>query len=87
MENKTKIKGYGVEAAGAIGVAFELGFAIALPIVIFGFAGKWLDAKQGTHYFVYLAILLAIGSSVVWVYRRFAAMVETLKKASENKKQ
>lgn len=86
MENKTK-KGYGPAAIGALSVAFELGFAIALPIVIFGLVGKWVDQRNGTHYFVFIAILVALLTSITYVYKRFSAMVGTLKKAANQDQQ
>ena len=55
-----------------ISLAFELGFIIALPILAFGYAGKWLDLKWGTTPFITLAgILLAIVSTSIWIYKKF----------------
>ena len=55
-----------------ISIAFQLGFIIALPIVAFGFAGKWLDARSGTEpLFTLLGILLAIISTSLWMYSKF----------------
>ncbi len=55
-----------------VSLAFELGFIIALPIIAFGFAGKWLDAKSGTEpLFTLTGILLAIVFTSVWIYRKF----------------
>ncbi|MBI4050247.1 MAG: AtpZ/AtpI family protein [Candidatus Doudnabacteria bacterium] len=55
-----------------ISIAFELGFIIALPVVIFGLGGKWLDAKMGTApMFTLIGILTAIVSTSVWIYRKF----------------
>ena len=55
-----------------ISIAFELGFIIALPIVAFGYAGKWLDARLGTEpWLTLVGIALAIISTSVWMYRKF----------------
>jgi len=55
-----------------ISLAVSLGFIIALPIVAFGFAGKWLDGRMDTEpLFTLLGILLAISSTSVWIYRKF----------------
>lgn len=53
-------------------LAFELGFIIALPIVAFGFGGKWLDQKIGTFPLLTLiGIFLAISLTTLWIYRKF----------------
>lgn len=67
-----------------IGIAFELGFIIALPIICFGLIGKKLDQKFSTHYFVYVGIVLAISLTTIWIYHRFEDMLETLRKASKD---
>jgi undecaprenyl pyrophosphate phosphatase UppP len=67
-----------------LGVAFEMGFIIALPIVLLAAAGKWLDARHHTHVWLYVGIVLALASSVTWLFQRFEAMVDTLKRASKN---
>ena len=55
-----------------ISIAFELGFIIALPIVAFGYVGKWLDARAGTEpWFTLVGILFAIIITSVWIYRKF----------------
>ncbi len=83
-ENKGKKpnKSYAYESARVMSVAFELGFLIALPIVAFALLGKWLDHKQGTGFYVYLGIILAIFVSSITVYRRFAALVDKLREAA-----
>jgi hypothetical protein len=77
---KNKNKTYLPEMAIVGTVAFELGFIIALPIVIFAAIGRWLDEKYGTNVYLLLGIALAIISSVFWVYRRLAPMIEKLNK-------
>lgn len=53
-------------------IAFQLGFIIAIPVVVFGFAGKWLDRKAGTYPLLTLiGIFAAILSTSVWIYRKF----------------
>lgn len=81
--DKKPNKSYAYESAKVLSVAFELGFVIALPIVGFGLLGKWLDQKQGTHYFIYIGIVVAIIATSVTVYRRFAALIEKLRVAAK----
>ena len=55
-----------------VSIAFQLGFIIALPILAFGFLGKWLDGKFGTYPTITLVgILAAIALTSVWIYRKF----------------
>ncbi len=81
-DKKAKIK-YGYESAQVMGVAFELGFIIALPIVLFGLAGKWLDSRYHTWYFIYIGIALAIILTSTWMYSRFKAFIQKLKEAAK----
>lgn len=58
--------------AEIVSVAFELGFIIALPITLFAFGGKWLDARFATKpLFVLVGVFFAISVTVFWIYRRF----------------
>lgn len=72
-------KGSGLELAQVFSITFEMGFMIALPLVIFGLLGKFLDNKYHTGYYVYLGIALAITLTSILLYRRFARILEKLK--------
>lgn len=55
-----------------VSIAFQLGFIIAIPVIVFGFLGKWLDAKAGTYPLLTLiGIFTAIISTSIWIYRKF----------------
>lgn len=59
----------------ALNLAWELGYTIALPIVIFGFGGAWLDKKFGTSpAFLLAGIGLSVIISGVAVYRKIIAI-------------
>jgi len=62
----------------AMGIAFEFGFVIAVPLISLGQLGKLLDAKHGTHYWVFIGIGLAIISSVTWFYKRIKIIAKNL---------
>jgi hypothetical protein len=54
-----------------LNLAWELGYLIALPIVILGFGGAWLDKKFGTSPILLLAgIGLSVIISGIAVYRK-----------------
>lgn len=61
------------------GLAFQLGFIIALPVVIFGWFGKWLDARAGTYPILTLiGIFTAIIFTSIWMYRKFRKYFKNL---------
>jgi hypothetical protein len=57
----------------------ELGFVIAVPILAFGFIGKWLDARYHTRYWTLLGILLAITVSAVFITRRLRELLNDIR--------
>lgn len=70
---------------GAVSLALELGFIIALPIVALGLLGKYLDERYQTHSLFRIAgLLLAIGLSTAWLSRRFAEVFKSM--SNGNKK-
>lgn len=53
----------------ALGLAFQLGYTIAIPLVVLALLGRFLDKKLGSSPFLLLlGILLSIGitSWLVW---------------------
>jgi len=66
----------------ALALAWELGYTIAIPIVIFAIGGRFLDKKLGSSpILLLLGILLALIISSVGVYRKtMKVMSETNKK-------
>ena len=60
-----------------VSLGFELGFIIALPLIGFGFVGKWLDNRLNTAPWLTLAgILFAIAATTVWLTRKFKALIK-----------
>jgi len=55
----------------ALGLAWQLGYTIAVPLVVFALAGRFLDKKLGTSPFLLLlGILLAIGLTTWLVWKK-----------------
>lgn len=55
----------------ALNLAWELGYTIAIPIVILGFGGAWLDKKYGTSpALLLIGMALSLAVSSVGVYRK-----------------
>jgi F0F1-type ATP synthase assembly protein I len=60
----------------AIGIVWELTYIIAIPVIVFGVAGAYLDKYLHTSpLFLVLGCLLALGSSVVGVLHVMRRMV------------
>ncbi len=81
MESE-KPKSYWAQSLGALSVAFELGFIIALPVAILAIIGKKLDTHFGTHFIVYIALVIALACSCLWLYTRLQALVVRLKSSA-----
>ena len=55
----------------AVGLAWELGYTIAVPIVVLALLGRYLDKKLGTTPWLLLAgILISIAVSSWAVYKK-----------------
>lgn len=55
----------------ALGFAWELGYSIVIPIVVFALAGRLLDKKLDTSpWLLLLGILISIIVTTVLVYRK-----------------
>ena len=55
----------------ALSLAWNLGYVIAVPIVILGFSGAWLDKKFATSpLFILIGIFLAMILSGIGIYRK-----------------
>ncbi|MEJ0021161.1 MAG: AtpZ/AtpI family protein [Candidatus Doudnabacteria bacterium] len=61
-----------------VSLATEMGFIIALPLLVFALGGKWLDARMhnSTPWFTLLGILLAITSTTIWLTRKIKDLIK-----------
>ncbi|MDP2789520.1 MAG: AtpZ/AtpI family protein [bacterium] len=64
----------------ALGMAWELGYIIAIPIVILGLGGRFLDKRFDTSPWLFLAgVLLSIvltSFGLVWKFKKLLKDVE-----------
>jgi membrane protein YdbS with pleckstrin-like domain len=76
-EEKKEEKGTAnVPVWSALQVAWVLGYTIAIPIVLFAFAGRWLDAKFETSPWLLLAgVILSIFISSALVYHKVKKLI------------
>lgn len=78
-ENKANLDKSVWTRSRMVSFASEFGFVIALPLVIFVFLGRWLDACYGTEkLFVLLGILLALISSIIYLSKRINNIRKTI---------
>jgi F0F1-type ATP synthase assembly protein I len=55
----------------ALGLAWNLGYTIAVPLVVFALAGRFLDRKLGTTpWLLLIGILFSIALSSWLVYKK-----------------
>ena len=57
----------------------EFAVLLALPLLAFIYAGKWLDAKTNHHFFVIIGILAALALSAYMIYRKISDLKNFLK--------
>lgn len=65
---------------GAMMLAGEFGFIIAVPLLVFVVAAKWLNGHYHTHFFILPSILLALVFSILILYRKIKALRDSLMK-------
>ncbi|MGE5392522.1 MAG: AtpZ/AtpI family protein [Candidatus Saccharibacteria bacterium] len=77
MDNPAKKTPTPVDKWRMVGLSMELGFIIALPLLIFSLLGKYLDNRWHTAPWLTLAgILIAIASTTIWLIQRIKEMMK-----------
>jgi hypothetical protein len=77
MDNPAKKNPTPTDKWRLVGLSMELGYIIALPLVVLGLLGKYLDNRWHTAPWLTLAgILLAITSTTIWLIQRFKEMIK-----------
>lgn len=79
MENpNTSNNSKNLDKRALISLSFELGYVIALPLVIFGLAGKWLDGRMGNEFpiMTLIGIGLAIFFTTVWLIQKLKKYIK-----------
>lgn len=61
----------------ALSLAWELGYTIAVPLVILAFAGRWLDRRFDTSPWLLLsAIFVSIPISTIVIYMKVMKIID-----------
>lgn len=64
-----------------LGLAWDLGYSIAIPLVALAFLGRFLDKKyDASPIFLLSGILLAIAISGIMVFRKTKKIMEDINK-------
>jgi F0F1-type ATP synthase assembly protein I len=71
----------------AISFALELGYSIAIPLVVLALGGRFLDKKLGTSPFLFLsAVVLSVFLSSFIVYKKSKQAIGSFEKPATPKK-
>ena len=57
----------------------DFAFYLAIPLLCFIYAGKWLDKRTNHHFFVLIGILLALALSSYLIYRKIKEIKDLMK--------
>lgn len=75
-DNK-EMKNSKTDKVSVFSLAFELGYIVAIPIVLLALAGRMIDKKMDSApWFLLLGIVIAIIVSTYWIYKKTAAIID-----------
>lgn len=66
-------------AMSMISVGIDFAVMIAAPLIIFIYAGTWLDTRKGTKYWVIVGIVLALVTSTVGIRKQIIKLKDKIK--------
>lgn len=70
-----------------VGLALQMGYLIAIPLVAFALGGRFLDSVlRSSPLFFLIGILTAITCSTILVYRKTSALLKDTEKNTEDEK-
>ncbi len=61
-----------------IAIAVEFGFIIAIPLVVFGFFGKWMANRYDNKLFIAASLVLSLLISTIFLYRQINQLYKKL---------
>lgn len=70
----------------ALGLAWELGYLIIVPLIIFALAGRWADQQFGTSPWLFLGgMTLAIITTTIFLVRKFSGLIRDIDETTKGK--
>ncbi len=68
-----------------LGLALQMGYLIAIPLVVFALLGRFVDSALGSSpLFFLIGIFLGIVGSTILAYKKTTALLKETEKNSEN---
>jgi hypothetical protein len=86
MENPEKIKEQELKAKKAavwsqlMEIGLDFAVYLALPLIAFIYAGKWLDTKYHHKFFVIIGLFVALALSWYLIYKKIKAVKDLMDK-------
>lgn len=75
MKNSKK-----TDKVSVFSLALELGYMVAIPIVVFALVGRLIDKKlDSSPWFLLLGIVISIVVSTYWVYKKTTDIIDNNK--------
>lgn len=75
--NNLETKNNKTDKVSVFSLAFELGYIVAIPIVVLALAGRMIDKKlDSSPWFLLLGIIISIIVSTYWIYKKTSAIID-----------
>ncbi|MFA6183556.1 MAG: AtpZ/AtpI family protein [Parcubacteria group bacterium] len=75
--NNKEMKNGKTDKLSVFSLAFELGYIVAIPIVLLALGGRMLDKKlDSSPWFLLSGIIISIIVSTYWIYKKTSAIID-----------
>jgi Putative F0F1-ATPase subunit Ca2+/Mg2+ transporter len=61
-------------------IGLDFAAYLAVPLLVFIYAGKWLDARYNHHFFVIIGIFVALALSWYLIFKKIKAIKDLMDK-------
>jgi hypothetical protein len=59
-------------------IGIDFAAYLAVPLLVFIYAGRWLDARYHHHFFVIIGIFVALGLSSYLIFKKIKAIKDLM---------
>jgi positive regulator of sigma E activity len=86
MENRQKESEAEIKASKAavwsqlMEIGIDFAAYLAIPLLVFIYAGKWLDTRYNHHFFVIIGIFVALALSWYLIFKKIKAIKDLMDK-------
>ncbi|EKE22249.1 MAG: hypothetical protein ACD_7C00016G0010 [uncultured bacterium] len=75
--NNKEMKNTKTDKVSVFSLAFELGYIVAVPIVVLALVGRVIDKKlDSSPWFLLLGIVISIVVSTYWIYKKTTDIID-----------